>query len=43
MIKRRFGEDFHTAIAERLEIRQVEARKAAGKREKRPFNKGGKR
>jgi hypothetical protein len=42
MIKRRFGEEFHTAIAERLEVKQVEARKPAFDRKKKPF-KGGKR
>ena len=41
MIKKRFGEEFHTAIAERLEIKQVESRKAANDRKKKPFNKGG--
>lgn len=34
MIKRRFGEEFHTSIAERLEVKQVEARKPAGDRKK---------
>lgn len=42
MIKRRFGEEFHAAVAERLEVRQVESRKAAGDR-KRKVVKGGKR
>jgi len=32
MIKKRFGEEFHTAISERLEVRQAEKRKAAGDR-----------
>ena len=35
MIKKRFGEEFHTAIAERLDVKQVEARKAAGDRKRR--------
>jgi hypothetical protein len=34
MIKKRFGEEFHTAIAERLEVRQTETRKAAGDRKR---------
>jgi len=42
MIKRRFGEEFHASVAERLEVRQTETRKAAGDR-KRKFVKGGKR
>lgn len=42
MIKKRFGEEFHTAVAEKLEVRQVESRKAAGDRKRKPF-KGGKR
>lgn len=42
MIKRRFGEEFHAAVAERLEVRQAESRKAAGDR-KRKFVKGAKR
>ncbi len=35
MIKKRFGEEFHTAVAERLEIKQAESRKAAGDRKRR--------
>ena len=42
MIKRRFGEEFHASVAERLEVRQTETRKAAGDR-KRKVVKGGKR
>jgi hypothetical protein len=42
MIKRRFGEQFHAEVAERLEIKQVESRKAAGDKKRRPV-KGGKR
>ena len=42
MIKRRFGEEFHTAIAERLEVKQVEARKPDDNTKKRVV-KGGKR
>ena len=42
MIKRRFGEQFHAEVAERLEIKQVESRKAAFDKKRRPF-KGGKR
>ena len=42
MIKKRFGEDFHASVADRLEIRQVESRKAAGDK-KRRVAKGGKR
>ena len=42
MIKRRFGEEFHATIAERLEIKQVEDRKAAGDRKRKPYNKDNK-
>ncbi len=42
MIKKRFGEEFHAAIAERLEIKQVESKKAAFDRKRRVF-RGGKR
>lgn len=42
MIKKRFGEEFHAAVAERLEIKQVESRKAAGDRKRRVV-RGGKR
>jgi len=42
MIKRRFGEEFHASVAERLEVRQAESRKVAGDR-KRKVVKSGKR
>lgn len=40
MIKRRFGEQFHAEVAERLEIKQVESRKVAGDKKRRPQQKG---